>query len=111
MFAQGGPDQEDLMAFYFDKFNFHKKDLSPFVSDSTTQNTFQNKLKYTQREKNLSRRILTNKHSQRRIDKINQSIEERRAKYESAPNSPKRTLKEIMEGKYNQDSSPEKSDR
>lgn len=33
MFSQVGPEQEELMAFYFDKFNFHKKDLSPFVSD------------------------------------------------------------------------------
>ncbi len=47
MFAQGGPEQEDLMAFYFDKFNFHKRDLSPFVSDNSTQNNFMNKLKYT----------------------------------------------------------------
>ena len=34
MFAKGGEDQEELMSFYFDKFNFHKKDLSPFINEN-----------------------------------------------------------------------------
>ncbi len=34
MFAKGGDNNEELMSFYFDKFNFHKKDLIPFVNEN-----------------------------------------------------------------------------
>ena len=46
MFAKGGEDQEELMSFYFDKFNFHKKDLSPFIDDDATADYIR-KVKYT----------------------------------------------------------------
>jgi len=29
------PDYEEMMIFYFDKFNFDKKDLSPFVKKTS----------------------------------------------------------------------------
>lgn len=70
MFAKGGEDQEELMSFYFDKFNFHKKDLSPFIHNDPTAD-YIGKIKYSQREKNLSRRFITNKQSQRRLEKYN----------------------------------------
>lgn len=74
MFAKGGDDQEELMSFYFDKFNFHKKDLSPFINENPIAD-YIGKVKYSQREKNLSRRFITNKQSQRRIEKYNAQIE------------------------------------
>ena len=60
MFAKGGDDQEQLMSFYFDKFNFHKKDLSPFINENSSDD-YMGKIKYTVKEKNLSRRFITNK--------------------------------------------------
>jgi len=60
MFAKGGEDQEQLMSFYFDKFNFHKKDLSPFINENSSDD-YMGKIKYTVKEKNLSRRFITNK--------------------------------------------------
>ena len=26
------PESEELLSFYFDKFNFHKRDINPFTS-------------------------------------------------------------------------------
>jgi hypothetical protein len=46
------------MGFYFDKFNFHRKDLNPFLTrDKISDYLF--KAQCRQSEKNLSRRIIT----------------------------------------------------
>jgi hypothetical protein len=29
------PRDEEILGFYFDKFNFHKKDVNPFIKRST----------------------------------------------------------------------------
>ena len=50
------------MSFYFDKFNFHKKDLTPFVNENPIAD-YIGKIKYITKEKNLSRRFITNKQS------------------------------------------------
>jgi hypothetical protein len=28
------PQDEELLGFYFDKFNFHKKDVNPFIKNT-----------------------------------------------------------------------------
>lgn len=72
------------MSFYFDKFNFHKKDLTPFVNENPIAD-YIGKIKYSTKEKNLSRRFITNKQSQRRIEKYNSQIEERKKSLSNSP--------------------------
>jgi hypothetical protein len=88
MFAKGGEDQEELMSFYFDKFNFHKKDLSPFINENNKEDSDYGHTRYTQAEKNLSRRFHTNKTSARRTEKYNTSVIERRNSIDSLISSP-----------------------
>lgn len=33
---QNVPKDEELLGFYFDKFNFHKKDVNPFIKNTGT---------------------------------------------------------------------------
>jgi hypothetical protein len=75
------------MNFYFDKFNFHKKDLSPFVNEKAGDSDY-GKTRYTQAEKNLSRRFHSNRRSVKKIEKYNASINEHKKSIESLISSP-----------------------
>jgi hypothetical protein len=75
------------MNFYFDKFNFHKKDLSPFINEKAGDSDY-GKTRYTQAEKNLSRRFHSNRRSVKKIEKYNASINEHKKSIESLMNSP-----------------------
>jgi len=75
------------MSFYFDKFNFHKKDLSPFINEKAGDSDY-GKTRYTQAEKNLNRRFHSNRRSIKKIEKYNASINEHKKSIESLMNSP-----------------------
>ena len=64
------PRHEELLNFYFDKFNFHKKDINPFIKSKSAMSKVVSMDQYSLKEKNLSRRVLTNKHSEKRIEKM-----------------------------------------
>jgi len=70
-----GDNHEELLGFYFDKFNLHRKDLNPFLAkDKIWDYLF--KASCRQGEKNLSRRVITIRQNKRRIDKMIRQIEE-----------------------------------
>ena len=69
-----------MLGFYFDKFNFNKKDVNPFIKNTGTQLDHMND-QYSVRDKNLSRRVLTNRHSLKRIEKMNELIQNNEKAY------------------------------
>lgn len=71
-----------MLGFYFDKFNFNKKDVNPFIKKTGTQLDHMTD-SYTVREKNLSRRVLTNRYSLKRIEKMNDLIKNNESAYQS----------------------------
>ncbi|TNV87066.1 hypothetical protein FGO68_gene15494 [Halteria grandinella] len=76
------PNDEEMLGFYFDKFNFNKKDVNPFIKNTGTMLDHMND-QYSVRDKNLSRRVLTNRHSQKRIEKMNELIQSNEKAYQS----------------------------
>jgi len=61
---------EELLGFYKDKFSVSKRDLNPFVGDYLPDGTsLQGRM--TMKEKNLSRMVVNNRHSLKRMDRMN----------------------------------------
>lgn len=66
---------EELLGFYKDKFSVSKRDLNPFVGSYLPDGTsIQGRM--TMKEKNLSRRVVTNRHSLKRLERMNEKIRE-----------------------------------
>jgi hypothetical protein len=70
-----GDTHDELLGFYFDKFNLHRKDLNPFLAkDKIWDYLFRASCR--QGEKNLSRRVITIRQNKRRLEKMIRQIEE-----------------------------------
>jgi hypothetical protein len=70
-----GDTHDELLGFYFDKFNLDRKDLNPFLAkDKISDYLFRASCR--QGEKNLSRRVITIRQNKRRLDKMIKQIEE-----------------------------------